>query len=77
MDNPFALVVGVDSGANKETSLEALGAAAAAFVSADAAARPANQLPVPSPDPIAAANTALQDNKRKEDLDGDKIVQQP
>ena len=70
-DNPFALasafIVGMDSGANKVSSLEAMGMAAAAFVAADAAA---------SPDPVAAANMAFQQNHRQEDLDGDKVVQQ-
>jgi RHS repeat-associated protein len=70
-DGPLALgsafVVGVDSGENRVSSLEAMGMAAAAFVAADATG---------SPDPVGAANSAFQQNRRKEDLDGDKIVPQ-
>jgi RHS repeat-associated protein len=77
-DNPNTSVVGVDSGKNKETSIEALGASAAAFVAADAVARPAGGQAQPNaPNPVAAANSALQQNKRKEDLDGDKIIRKP
>jgi uncharacterized protein RhaS with RHS repeats len=78
VDNPNTSVIGVDSGANKKTSLEALGAAALAFVAADAAARPANgQFSPGASDPVAAANAALRQNKRKEDVDADKVVRQP
>jgi len=66
--------VGVDSGPNSETSLEALGPAAAAFVQADAAARPENTVPPANPpDPIGAANRALDANRHAEDLDGDRV----
>ena len=59
---------------NGETSLQALGPAAAAFVTADAAARPANGQPATNaPNPVNAANQALQKNKRREDLDGDRV----
>ncbi len=58
-------------------ALEAMGAAAIAFVTADAVARPGNQLSIPSLDPVDAANAALQANRRKEDIDGDQIVKQP
>ena len=74
-DNPNTSAIGVDGGANRGTSLEALGASAAAFVRADAIARPATgQAPSNARDPIAAANAALQQNRRKEDLDGDKVI---
>jgi hypothetical protein len=75
VDNPKVSIVGVDSGQGLQTSLEGLGAAAAAFVTADALARPANGQPPPNAvDPIAAANIALQQNKHTQDIDGDEIV---
>ncbi len=66
-DSPYTFVVGVYSGADKVSSLEALGTAAAAFVAADAAG---------SMDPVAAANGAFQQSRRSQDTDGDKVVQQ-
>jgi RHS repeat-associated protein len=75
VDNPKVSIVGVDSGQGLQTSLEGLGAAAAAFVTADALARPANGQPPPNAvDPIAAANIALQQNTHTQDIDGDEIV---
>ncbi len=76
---PGANFVGVDSGTGSPgqppvSSLEALGAAAAAFAAADAAARPASGQPAPNAiDPVTASNQAFQQNKHKEDLDGDKV----
>jgi RHS repeat-associated protein len=76
---PGTNFIGMDSGTGQPgeapvSSLQAMGAAAAAFVTADAAARPANGQPsANATDPVTAANQAFQQNKRKEDLDGDKV----
>lgn len=68
-------VMSANGGANRGTSLEALGISAAAFIRADAIAMPATgQAPSNARDPIAAANAALQQNRRMEDLDGDKVI---
>jgi RHS repeat-associated protein len=75
-DNTTTSFIGVDSGADKKTTLEALSAAAPAFVAAEAAARPANSaVPRNPPNPVAAANQALQQNKRNEDQNDERIVQ--
>jgi len=68
--------VGVDSGPDRVSSLNALGPAAAAFVAADAAARPSSgKSATNGPNSIDAANQALQSRRRKEDLDGDRVLQ--
>jgi RHS repeat-associated protein len=72
---PNSDFVGVDSGKNHQTSLEAMTPAGQAFVAADAVARPANANPLPNPfDPVKRANDALKAKQRAEDLDGDRVV---
>jgi hypothetical protein len=70
--------VGVDSGSDHESSLQALGPAAAAWMGADAAARPASgdnsSNNGPQVNAIDSANGAMQANQHTQDL-GDKVLQ--
>ena len=73
---PGASFVGVDSGTDRVTSVQALGPAAAGFVTADAAARPANGPTATGvQNPVDAANEALKKNAHTQDVDGDRVKQ--
>jgi RHS repeat-associated protein len=66
--------IGLNSGQNNGTTVQAEGDAAAAWVAADATDRPADgDAPAPSPDPVGAANNALNQSTDPQDHDGDRV----
>ncbi len=68
--------VGLASGTNNGTTLPAEGSTAAAWVAADAAARPENGNPAPNAvNPVDAADSALKQSPDPQDHDGDKVIE--
>jgi RHS repeat-associated protein len=68
--------VGLNSGLNNGTTVQAEGAAGAAWVAADAAARPADGNPsANAPNPVNAANQALSKSTDPADHDGDRVIE--